>query len=171
MSKENDARIIEQSERLKDALPRLSDYMWKWVNKMPEHNAFMYHDVPITYKKFSEDVEQVAKYLLKLGIKKGDRVGFLLTVRPEYNVFSLAAAMIGAIAVGMNTRYTVPEMSYVMKHSQPRVILALHGLGDVNYQEMLSKAMEATYQFDKVIVVNGPAELPNAITLEEVLAG
>lgn len=171
MSTANNLKIIEQSERLKDAMPRLSDYMWKWVNQMPEHNAFLYHDVPITYKKFSEDVEQVAKYLLKLGVKKGDRVGYILTVRPEYNVFCLAASMIGAIGVGMNTRYTVPEMSYIMNHSRPRVVLALHDLMGVNYQERLSEVMQKTYQLEKIIVVGGPADLPNSVTLEEVLQG
>lgn len=167
----NDNRIIAQSERLKNKMPRLSDYMWKWVKEMPDHHAFVYHDQPITYKEFSQDVEQVAKFLLKMGIKKGDRVGYLLTVRPEYNIFCLAAAMIGAIAVGMNTRYTVPELSYIINDSQPRVLLLLHSLAEVNYQERMAKAMEETYQLEKIIVVNGPAELPNAITLEEVLAG
>lgn len=170
MSADVNARIIEQSDRLRNQFPRLSDYMWKWVKTMPEHNAFVFRDTPITFKKYSEDVEQVAKYLLKLGIKKGDRVAYMLSVRPEYNVLCLALAMIGAVGVGLNLRYTAPEISYVLNNARPRVLLLLHSFGGESYQEKVAAAQD-DHKLEEIIVVEGGAKLPNAITYEEVLGG
>jgi acyl-CoA synthetase (AMP-forming)/AMP-acid ligase II len=58
-------------------------------------------------------------------VAPGDRVGLLSTPRPEFVVCYLAATKIGAIWFGLNPRYTVPEIAYVLGDAEPRLVLSI----------------------------------------------
>ena len=112
----------------------------------------------------------MAKYLLKIGVKKGDRLGYVMNGRPEFFCFYMAASMVGAIIVGMGTRFTAHEMEYVLNNSGASHVLTLYGLGDVaNFQERLGQALTKCSSVQQVWVVGGPAELPDALTLNEIM--
>ena len=82
----------------------------------------------------------------------------------------MAASMVGAIIVGMGTRFTPHEMKYVLNNSEADYILTLYGLGEVaNYQEKLAAALPECPSVKQVWVVGGPAELPGAITWDEIM--
>ena len=53
----------------------------------------------------------------------GDRVALLLTNRPEFLTVTHAAAAIGAITVPVNFRLTAEEVSFILGHSTPRVLV------------------------------------------------
>src|SRR5690606_9438948 len=53
----------------------------------------------------------------------GDRVAMLSTPRPEFLIVFLAAARIGAVWVGLNPRYTLDELRYVVGDAQPVVLI------------------------------------------------
>ncbi len=161
----------DRKNRLEGALPRLSDYVKKWAEEMPDHKAFIYRDKPVTYRELSDNSRQLARYLLKIGVKKGDRLGYVMTGRPEFFYFYMAASMVGAIIVGMNTRYTVPEMVYILQNSEASHVLSLYELGEVKYQDRLARALQQAPAIDKVWVVGGPPELPNALSFEDVMKG
>lgn len=84
MSSERQVIKVNRGNRLEGALPRFSDYLKKWAEKLPEHPAFIYHDVPISYQQLNKNVEQVAKYMLKMGVKKGDRLGYVMNENLAY---------------------------------------------------------------------------------------
>jgi acyl-CoA synthetase (AMP-forming)/AMP-acid ligase II len=98
---------VRRGNRLEGALPKFSAYLKKWDKELPEHRAFIYKDEPITYHEFLERSETIAKYLIKIGVGKGDRLVYIMTGRPEFFYCYMAASMIGAIVVGVSTRYTV----------------------------------------------------------------
>ena len=54
-------------------------------------------NVVLTYGELFEKVSQYANGLLKLGVKKGDRVAIYLPMIPELAIAMLACARIGAI--------------------------------------------------------------------------
>jgi acyl-CoA synthetase (AMP-forming)/AMP-acid ligase II len=172
MSSERQVIKVNRGNRLEGALPRFSDYLKKWAEKLPEHPAFIYHDVPISYQQLNKNVEQVAKYMLKMGVKKGDRLGYVMNGRPEFFTFYLAASMVGAVIVGMNTRYTSHEMAYILSNCEASHVLCLYGLLDVpSYQERLAEALKECPSVEQVWVVGGPAKLPNAVTWWEIMQG
>ena len=157
--------------RLEGALPRLSDYMKKWADQLPDKPAWIYNDKEISFREFSNNVEQMAKYLLSIGVKKGDRIGYVLTGRPEFFTLYMAVSKIGAIIVGMSTRHTSFEMEYVLKNCEPSHVMALYSLGDVKYQDRLAQALPNCPSVDKVWIVGGPPELPNAMAYEDIFKG
>jgi fatty-acyl-CoA synthase len=160
-----------KKNRLEGALPLLSDYMRKWAREMPDHNALIYQDKPMTYKELEQNAEQLAKYMISIGVKKGDRIGYVMEGRPEFFVLYMAASIIGAIIVGMNVRYTPPEMEYILNNCQASHVIAQYSLGDVNYQERLGKALKNCPSVDQVWIYGGPLEMPQAVAVEEILKG
>jgi acyl-CoA synthetase (AMP-forming)/AMP-acid ligase II len=158
--------------RLEGALPRLSDYMKKAAERDPNRPAFIYHDQEYSYAEFSKNAQQFAKYLLKIGVKKGDRLGYIMNGRPEFYTFYMAASMIGAIIVGMGTRFTAHEMEYVLNNSEASHVLTLYGLGEVaNFQERLGQALAKCSSVQQVWVVGGKPELPNALAFDDIIQG
>lgn len=161
-----------KKNRLEGALPRLSDYMKQAAQRDPNHPAFIYKDKEFSYGDFSKDAHQFAKFLLKIGVQKGDRLGYIMNGRPEFYVFYMAAGMVGAIIVGMGTRFTPNEMQYVLNNSEADYVLTLYGLGETaSFQEKIAVALPNCPSVKQVWVVGGPAELPNALAWEEIMQG
>ncbi|NLV21688.1 MAG: acyl--CoA ligase [Syntrophomonadaceae bacterium] len=160
----------KRGNRLAGALPRLSDYMKRAADRDPNRPAFIYHDVEISYAEFSAKSQQLAKYLLKAGVQKGDRLAYIMNGRPEFFYLYMAASMVGAIIVGMGTRFTAREMEYVLNNCEAKYVLTLYGLGEIkNYQERLGQACQNSPSVQNIWVVGGPAELPNALAFDEIM--
>lgn len=77
----------------------------------------------VTYGEFQRDVQRVAHGLLRLGIKKGDKIALLLPNCPEFLLAVFAAAEIGAVFVPVNTSFTAEEAQYVIDHSESILLL------------------------------------------------
>src|SRR5439155_9033836 len=80
-----------------------------------------------TYRQLWDDTTQLARALLALGVRAGDRVGIWSTNRFEWVVVQYATARIGAILVNINPAYQTPEVHYAL--TQSGVSVLLHGRG------------------------------------------
>ncbi len=56
-------------------------YVKRWADKYPQKEALIFKDRRVTYKDFYDKTLRVAKLLLELGVKKGDRVFTLCAAR------------------------------------------------------------------------------------------
>ena len=77
----------------------------------------------ISYADLAELTDRCAAKLVDLGVRPGERVAMLSTPRPEFLIVFLAAARIGAVWVGLNPRYTLDELRYVVGDAQPVVLI------------------------------------------------
>lgn len=75
-----------------------------------------------TYRELHEISNRYANVFLKMGIKKGDRIGILLYNCLEYWAVYFAAAKIGAIAVRLNFRLVSEELEYALTDSGTKVL-------------------------------------------------
>lgn len=71
----------------------------------------------ISFSQFKEMTDYFAKGLLKLGVRKGDRVGIWMTNRPEWMVAEYAVYKIGAILVPIYTYFKQDEVEYALRES------------------------------------------------------
>ncbi|MFJ5772033.1 fatty acid--CoA ligase family protein [Psychrobacillus sp. NPDC093180] len=94
----------------------------------PEKIAYHFMGKDTTYAEFDQTVERFAHGLRTLGIEKGDHVGFLLGNTPHFLIALYATMRIGATAVPINPIYTPDEISYIVKNSDAKVIIALDAL-------------------------------------------
>jgi fatty-acyl-CoA synthase len=104
-----------------------------------DKEAIVTPDERITYSEFHEKVRMFARGLLDLGVRKGDRVGVLLSNRPEWFIATYAIERIGATMVGMNTWFKQDELQYVLRKADVSVLVTVDGFLDNNYLRMLSE--------------------------------
>lgn len=91
----------------------------------PDKIAYHFMGKNTTYAEFDQSVERFATALHSLGIVKGDHVGFLLGNSPHFLISLYATMRIGATAVPINPIYTPEEISYIIKNSDAKAIIAL----------------------------------------------
>lgn len=105
-------------------LTRLSDYVAWHAARDPDAIALVHGEHRISYRELMQRVDLLARALLAAGVRKGDRVATLSTPHPDFVVSLLAASSIGAVWLGLNPRYRLPELQHVLADSAPKVLLA-----------------------------------------------
>lgn len=71
----------------------------------PAQEALVSPGFRINYREYESITNQFAHYLSEQGVKKGDRVPFLIGINASFALTVMALAKIGAIAVPMNYRW------------------------------------------------------------------
>lgn len=121
------------------AYPLLFDYLTHYARTQPATVALFSDDSHFTYGELPAAVNRWAAALHAAGIRKGDVISAIGHSRPECFVTFLAAAQIGAIYLGLNPKYSVRELAYVVKDAQPKLILGLHSKSEVDLDEKLAR--------------------------------
>ncbi len=77
----------------------------------------------ISYNLLNQLISQLANYLLTLKVKKGDRIAILMENTPEILLFELAAGLIGAATVPLDSkRDTLERKILKLKGTQAQVL-------------------------------------------------
>ena len=155
--------------RTDNALRLLSDYMKQGARLYPEKPAFIVGDRKISFQEFADTTERLAKYLLKTGVQKGDRIAYILTPRPEFFYLYMAASRIGAIIVGMSTRFTSNEMKFILQNSEASYLVSLAGMYGIDYQAMLGEILPECPLIKNIVIVEGVPVLENARDFAEII--
>jgi fatty-acyl-CoA synthase len=105
------------------------------VAKWPDNEAVVYvdRDFRLTYREFAEKVDTLAKGLMGLGVKKGEKVAIWATNVPYWVAFQFATAKIGAVLLTVNTYYRNHELDYLLKQSDTENLILIDGFRDVDY--------------------------------------
>ena len=76
-----------------------------------------------TFAEFRARSNQLARVLQRLGVKRGDRVGIVLSQRPETAVAHLAAYKLGAIALPLATLFGPEALQHRLGNAGVRVVI------------------------------------------------
>ena len=111
------------------------------VKEFPDQYAFRYTtcDYTRTYAQFRDDVDQFARALIAMGVKKGDHVAIWATNIPQWFITFWASARIGAVLVTVNTAYKVHEAEYLLRQSDTHTLVMIDGYKDSNYVEIINE--------------------------------
>ena len=90
----------------------------------PDKTAIVFEDKRYTFSQLNERVNRLANGLLKLGIKKGDRVAFLQVNCNQCVETYFAVAKTGAIYMPLNFRARGNELSYILNIAEATTLLA-----------------------------------------------
>src|SRR5256884_24709 len=81
----------------------LGDLLDETARARPDADAVIFRDQRLTYGALRARADELARALLAVGVRKGDRVAVLLPNRPEWLVAAFAIGKLGAITVGVST--------------------------------------------------------------------
>lgn len=70
-----------------------------------------------SYDTLQNESLEIAKGLLSIGVKAGDKIGILAGNCAEYVAVFFAVAYIGGVLVVLNNTYTAGEALYALEHS------------------------------------------------------
>jgi long-chain acyl-CoA synthetase len=105
-----------------DTLPQLFDRLARRFAGQ-HRTALRYLDrktkvwTDISWEQLLEQVQAMAGYLHKKGVRKGDRVAILAENRPEWAIVDMATQFLGAVNVSLYTSLPASQVAYILKDS------------------------------------------------------
>ena len=90
-----------------------------------------------------------ASALDKIGIKTGDTVSVLAFNTPEIFEAHYSIPMVGAVINAINTRLDSKTISYILNHSEAKVLIV-----DRQFHDVIKKALEDVKQEIKIIDID-----------------
>ncbi|SEM12703.1 fatty-acyl-CoA synthase [Chryseobacterium taichungense] len=114
------------------------------VEKFPNNDALIcvHQNYRATYQEFYNQTTAVAKALIFLGVKAGDRIGIWSANRYEWVLLQYATARIGAILVNINPAYRTSELIFVINQSEMSHIFSSLHFKSSDYKNMIADARE-----------------------------
>ncbi|MCS7213851.1 MAG: long-chain fatty acid--CoA ligase [Candidatus Calescibacterium sp.] len=124
----------------------------------------------VTWGEFKKSVFSVASFLLKRGVKKGEKISVLSETKPAWCIADLAILSVGGTTVGLYPTLSPSQIEYIVNHSDSRAIF-------VENKEKLEKFLSVRKKTGvKEIIIFEPegaqgymAEDPNIFSLDQIL--
>ncbi|MER7005399.1 AMP-binding protein [Dactylosporangium sp. NPDC000555] len=110
-------------------------------------------DSETSYEDFDTSVNRAANAWMGLGIRRGDRVAFMMDNSPEFMSAWLGLAKIGACLVAINTGFRHQEASYLIGNSEARFVLT-----EPKYLPVLDGVEVEHPNLRAVLTINGDAQ-------------
>jgi long-chain acyl-CoA synthetase len=129
------------------------------TQKYPDQNAILFYGKGMTYRELDEETNRFAQALLKLGVRKGDRVAVMLPNVPQCVIAYYGALKIGAVVVMTNPLYVERELQIQLADSGAETIVAL----DFFYPR-IEKAKQGT-SLKNIILTSVRDKLPWLLSL------
>src|ERR1041385_1701473 len=131
---------------------------------VPDQEAIVCEGARFTYAQTHARVRRLAGALAKLGVGRGARIAALHTNSHRYVEAYYATAVLGGVFIPVNYRAKRPELEYMLKAADTRVLLlGERYLADVEALRPNLPALQTVIGFDF-----GRAEYP---AYEDLLAG
>ena len=125
------------------------------ARKYPHNTAIVHSelDVTYTYRLLLSEANRVAKGLIQIGTKKGDRVGLRALNVPEWIISQMALAKIGAVLVPIDPGLKTEDLHYILEQAGCGFLIMA---GGPQYDEYINTLCKIPYRslLEKVIVID-----------------
>ena len=109
-------------------------------------------DYEASWADYAEAVRKRAAGLAKLGVRRGDTVGFMLVNRPALHLTDAAAMHLGATCFSVYNTSSPEQVEYVVRDAGNKVIVT-----EQAFLETVLAAREAVDTLEHVVVIDGDA--------------
>jgi acyl-CoA synthetase (AMP-forming)/AMP-acid ligase II len=139
--------MIDPEEHL-----RIGDYLDRHATSFPDRVALRDNHLSLTYAQLQDSVDRCARAMLACGVAAGERVAVLSPPRVDALVTFFAAARIGALWLGLNPRYQMPELQYLVGDARPKLLFAMSTFEGRDYSSDAA-ALAAQFDIERVVDV------------------
>lgn len=129
----------------------------------PDKPFLIYQDEKLSYQECNSLARRLANGLLRLGVKKGDRVTLMMPNIPQYPLILLACYKIGAIAVPTNPQFTVHELTGQFKDSGTETVAVRASFAD----KVIKIRNAGSTRVKRIIIVPDPGAGSNLESMPE----
>jgi fatty-acyl-CoA synthase len=120
--------------------------------RFPDHLAIWFGEQQYSYGELKRKVDQLAASLLKLGLKRGDRVGVLFPDWPEYTITLYACATIGVVISPMNPLYRKMELTTILNHLEAKAFFMPSEWRGFSFADLMNQIRSDFPHLENVIV-------------------
>jgi len=113
------------------AVLNVRDFLEEAAATVPEETFLISGRNRVTYGELNRRVDRAASAWTALGVRKGDRVAFMLENRAEFLEAWLGLAKVGGILAAVNTRWQAEEVGHFLELIEPRLALVGESFRDV----------------------------------------
>lgn len=155
------------------------DFVDKTINRMitevsrqyPDQDALVHSEsgARYNYSLLNWEEHTVARSLVAIGIRRGDRVAIWAPNIPEWVITFLALAEIGAVTVPIDPGAQEDELLFILQQSECRAILLTRGLQDDEYAQMALEARDQCPALEHLFLV-ADSSYPDTLLWSEVTA-
>ncbi len=132
----------------------LCDAVWSVADENPNNTAMVYMDREITYKELQAEILLAQQMLVKVGVKKGDRVALCLPNIPQAVYLLYGADRLGAVAAFIHPLSAREEIVRYMRELAPACVVALDSMYPL-FEEIKDSA-----EIDTLVFTSPADELP-----------
>lgn len=144
-------------------MPTIGNWLYRRAQASGKKTAIVYNDRKFSYEEMNCRVNRLANGLLKLGVRKGDRVAAMLMNCNEIVEALFACAKVGAIFLPINCRLSAAEIDFILKDGAiPKVLIYCKRFSDV------MDSLVSDVPIENLIQVGGQAK---CVDYESFLAG
>ena len=115
------------------------DVLDESVEKYPNNVALIYKGRELTYADLNQQVDMLAKSLIKLGIQKGDHISIWLPNSLEWIICKFAIIKAGAVMIPINTRYKLQEAEYILSQSDSNTLFMKDSFLNIDFVSMIKE--------------------------------
>ena len=120
----------------------------------------LHQNIRLNYRELQAQVDAFACHLIKLGLKKGDRLAIWSPNCVEWTITQFAAFKAGIILVNLNPAYKSNELEYVLNKVSCKALVIASTFKTTDYQEILYKIAPELAESSSSKVLNS-ARLPH----------
>lgn len=145
--------------------------LYRGVDLYPKKVGVVSGDCRYTYGQFGERCERLAYGLRSAGVLPGDRVAYLSFNNNQLLEGYFAVPLAGAIVMPLNVRLTPHELTSILNHAEPRVLI--YESDFVPCIAQLRQACPAIEQWIEIgqayedLLARGRVERPDPFSLDE----
>ncbi len=115
---------------------------------------------PVSYRELDGESRRVAQGLRRLGVRAGDCVALWLPNLPAWLAAFFGCALLGAIAVAVNTRFRSHELADILQRSNARVLLFWPEFKGIDFSGILAACDPRALAGLETFVVYGESGAP-----------
>jgi fatty-acyl-CoA synthase len=152
---------VRRPDRL--TIPDLLDEL---AARQPDHELVVDESgrVRWSYAETRARARDLARGLVALGVRRGDRVALLMSNRPEWLVIDFAVTLLGATLVPISTWSRPRELEYVLGHCAASVLFTMPRFGSHDYLQTTTDLGGAGSprlpHLDRIVVCGAAPTLP-----------
>ena len=99
--------------------------------------AVVHNERRLTYRELATRARNLAKGLIGLGLRPGDKVGLWAADSIDWIVARWAVPAMGCVLVPINTRFLGSELAYVLKQAEIAALIMGEGFRETTFHNVL----------------------------------
>ena len=115
----------------------LANVLDRIAAEYPKNEAIVSGSRRVNFEMLFDRVNSMAQALLKMGVKKGDKVAIWMSNIPEWVYVHFACVKIGAPLIPLNTRYRSHELEYILKQSDSTTLFMMDKFIKIDFIPMI----------------------------------